>query len=639
MRKTAPLVVLALALLTSTGTVAVAAPSEESATPRIVVFESSVADVDAATRGRERAYGFESRFRYQHALKGFSARLSEQQVSRLEADPAVDFVGVDGTVRAAATAALAPGEPMPPTGVRRIGAATAATAHQASNVNVAVLDTGIDLTHPDLPSAVHGENCITSGASAQDDNWHGTHVAGTIAAANNGAGVVGVAPGTRTYAVKVLDSTAWGSWSQIICGIDWVTGTRTDADPSNDVSVANMSLTGTGTLSGTCSSTSDALRAAICRSTARGVTYVVAAGNNAKPFDASGSTFVPAAYPEVLTVTAMSDSDGRPGGAGSPPSCSTTNTDDSAAGFSNYATTEVGAAHTVAAPGVCIRSTSRGGAYSTANGTSMAAPHLAASVALCMGEAGAAGPCAGSTPAQIVSRMRSEAGTYSGSNASYGFDGDPLRPRAGAYFGFLGWAGVAGSEPLDTAAPGAPAGLTATAGDGTVALDWADNTAADGVAAYHVYRSTAEGGTYTQVARVTASAYTDGTVVNGQTYFFRVAAVDAAGNESAPSATASATPAAPSPEPEPAAAIDLSAAGYKVKGLQHARLTWSGGAPGDFFVLRDGTRIATVRSPDGSGAFEDAIGRKGAGTYVYEVCQQAPEGYAVVCSNAAVVLF
>ena len=109
---------------------------------------------------------------------------------------------------------LAPGDTLP-VGIERIAAATSTQAHGPSGVSVAVLDTGIDLANSDL-NAVSGINCIKSGRTAQDDNGHGTNVAGIIAAKDQGAGVVGVAPGTKLYAVKVLGSTASGTLSQIL---------------------------------------------------------------------------------------------------------------------------------------------------------------------------------------------------------------------------------------------------------------------------------------------------------------------------------------------------------------------------------------------------------------------------------------
>ena len=110
--------------------------------------------------------------------------------------------------------------------------------------------------------------------------------------------------------MRVLGNGGTGSDSAVICGIDWVTSTRTDADPTNDIAVANMSLAGRGTDDGNCGQTDgDAMHVAICRSVAAGVTYVVAAGNETADLAMSH----PASYNEVLTVTGMADQDGQAG--------------------------------------------------------------------------------------------------------------------------------------------------------------------------------------------------------------------------------------------------------------------------------------------------------------------------------------
>src|SRR5438477_2031782 len=278
--------------------------------------------------------------------------------------------------------------------------------------------------------------------TSRDDNGHGTHVAGTIGAKNNGAGVVGVAPGTKLYAVKVVNAQGSGTDAQVICGIDWVTANAATLG----IKVANMSLGGPGADDGNCGNTNaDALHRAICNSVAAGVTYVVAAGNSSEDFSAD----VPASYNEVLTVTAMADYDGLSGGAGTP-SCADGyfDQDDSAASFSNFTTDgSADAAHTIAAPGVCVLSTWPGNKYQTISGTSMASPHVTGVVALCFGEKGAAGPCTGLTPAQVIAKMRANAAGHTASDPAAGFLGDPSHP-IDAYYGYLAWAGA-----VDTVAP------------------------------------------------------------------------------------------------------------------------------------------------------------------------------------------
>src|SRR5438552_1667575 len=267
----------------------------------IVVFRQGVAS-NAKTDDVERRFGFSSDFRYTSALQGFAARLSSLQLARIRADPDVAFVSADRVLHTIGSVPIKAGDTAPP-GVRRLGAATATTTREASTSNVAVIDSGIDLSHTDL-NAVTGKNCITGG-NARDDNGHGTHVAGTIGAKNNGAGVVGVAPGTKLYAVKVVNAQGSGTDAQVICGIDWVTANAATLG----IKVANMSLGGPGADDGNCGNTNgDALHRAICNSVAAGVTYVVAAGNSTEDFAAD----VPANYNEVLTVTAMADFVGGP---------------------------------------------------------------------------------------------------------------------------------------------------------------------------------------------------------------------------------------------------------------------------------------------------------------------------------------
>ncbi len=348
----------------------------------------------------------------------------------MQQNPDVAYVQPDVTFTAAGWSTLAPGE-TEPVGLRRIGAATLGLVHTSSGVGVAVLDTGIDLNNSDL-NAVSGINCIKSGTAAQDDNGHGTNVAGVIGAKDQGSGVVGVAPGTKLYSVKVLNNKGTGTLSQILCGINWVTANAA----ALNIKVANMSLDGSGANDNNCGKTNkDAEHQAICASIAAGVSYVASAGNSGTSFDKS----VPASYPEVLTVTAMTDTDGLPGGLG-PAACIKGEKDDTYASYSNYASTAIDQAHTIAAPGTCVVSDQLGGGLSTYYGTSQAAPYVAGAVALCDNDGGLPGPCATMTPAQVIAKIRGDAAAAA--TALNGFSGDPLHPIKNAYFGYLVSAGL-----------------------------------------------------------------------------------------------------------------------------------------------------------------------------------------------------
>jgi subtilisin family serine protease len=330
----------------------------------IVVLREDVANPGAAARDMARRYGVAVLQVYEHALKGFAAGIPGAALSAIARDPRVEFISEDREVVAFAQTLS--------TGVNRINAEN--KTNTGVGVNVAVLDTGIYLTHPDLQGAiVGGKNCST-GTSYNDGNGHGTHVAGIIGARNNGLGVVGVAPGVLFWAVRVLNNAGSGSWSSVICGIDFV-DSKSPAK-GGPILVANMSLGGSGTDDGNCGSVnSDALHKAICRAVADGVTFAVAAGNSG----AALTGFVPAAYDEVIAVTALADSDGKPCGTGSVTSYGA---DDAFASFSNYAATAADRNHTLAAPGVSILSTYKGGGYATLSGTSMASPHVAGAAAL-----------------------------------------------------------------------------------------------------------------------------------------------------------------------------------------------------------------------------------------------------------------
>ncbi len=262
---------------------------------------------------------------------------------------------------------LQPSE-MLPWGVDRIDGELAWASTAGAAVKVAVVDTGIDLSHPDLSANIKGGyNAINPSKSAKDDNGHGTHVAGTIAAIDNEIGVIGVAPQADLYAVKVLDRRGSGWVSDIIEGLDWAV--------ANDIDVINMSLGLSSDLA--------AFAAAIDRVDAAGIVQVAAAGN-----DSGGPVIYPAAYPQVIAVSAVDAADGL-------------------AYFSS-----VGPEVDLAAPGVAIPSTYKGGSYRDFSGTSMASPHVAGSAALVLS---ARGPL---TPAQVKTWLTSTADSLAGLTAA-----------------------------------------------------------------------------------------------------------------------------------------------------------------------------------------------------------------------------
>lgn len=376
-------------------------PAAAVGSPYIVTLTAGAGDPATVAADHAQRFGAEVRHVYRSALRGYSARLDASALAALRRDRRVAAISTGGPVRITAQTV--------PFGVDRVEAdrsVTAAIDEVAAplDVDVAVLDTGIDATHPDL-TVVGGHTCTEDGrADYRDLVGHGTHIAGTIGAKDDGVGVVGVAPGVRLWAVRVLDSDGVGEVDELICGVDWVTSTRTDADPANDIEVANLSLGTPGRDDRACGARSDdALHAAVCRSVEAGVVYVTAAGNAIPTKDADGNSrpgkpedarkWVPASYDEVITVSAIVDSDGRPGSAGGPTRCRPGD-DDTFASFSNF-----GHDVDLTAPGVCVFSTlpvdgSRPDAdgYGYYSGTSFAAPHVSGAAALYLAQHPGAAP-------------------------------------------------------------------------------------------------------------------------------------------------------------------------------------------------------------------------------------------------------
>lgn len=272
-------------------------------------------------------------------IKAFAANLPDQEISRLRANPRIKYV-VEDAVVSLVEPELSEVEYGNSWGVQRIGCESVhAQGITGREVKVAVIDTGIDYTHPQLSVNYRGGyDFVFKDENPYDDSWnsHGTHVAGVIAAVADGSGVVGGAPDASLYAVKVLDGSGSGLLSWVIAGIEW--------SVANGMDIANISIAGPD---------SPALHEACDAAYAAGLLLVAAGGNTR-----GGDVLYPAAYDSVIAVSASDQSD-------------------LPAWFSPMA-----AEVELMAPGVVINSTTADGEYALLSGTSQAAPHVAAVAAL-----------------------------------------------------------------------------------------------------------------------------------------------------------------------------------------------------------------------------------------------------------------
>lgn len=364
--------------------VATAALSDDSPSGWIVTLADGT-DPRAFARGASVA----PEFVYEHALRGFSVTLPRRAAEALAARPGVLSVIPD-------VAAHIDGQQVP-TGITRIGGPAPVT-NAVAVPGIAIIDTGIgavaDLNVVDRVTCSKATRTTPAACTAGgvDDNNHGTHVAGTAAAIDNGLGVVGVYPGAPLYAVKVCDSRGSCDISRIVAGLDWVTAR------ASTIRVANLSLGFAGTADApSCATTTNALYKAVCGAQAAGVTVVVAAGNETD----DAKNHLPAAYPEVITVSALNDNDGTKSG-------------DTFASFSNY-----GALVDIMAPGVSILSTLPDGTYGSYSGTSMATPHVSGAAARIL----AANPSY--TPAQVRTALLANADVKACPTATGLCSGDP----------------------------------------------------------------------------------------------------------------------------------------------------------------------------------------------------------------------
>jgi subtilisin family serine protease len=294
-----------------------------------VVLAGSAADNDTKTK-EPVIIGF----------KRIAAKLPEPAIENIRKSPRVTYVEMDGEVH------TLDAELDKSWGVERIGAGTVHdSGNKGAGVRVAILDTGVDYTHSDLTANYKGGIGYKDGSVIDplDDHGHGTHCAGIVAARDNEAGVIGVAPEADLYAVKVLNQYEdgyYGYFSDVIAGIEWSV---------TNMQVISMSFGG---------GYSESVKAACDAAYNAGIVVVASAGNSGNPPGKGDNVGYPAGYSSVIAVAATDKNDNR-------------------ASFSS-----TGPAVELAAPGVSVYSTNLGGGYATMSGTSMAGPHVAGTAAL-----------------------------------------------------------------------------------------------------------------------------------------------------------------------------------------------------------------------------------------------------------------
>lgn len=483
-RSTALTTTTALALALGAGLLTTGAASTGRATAatakagaRYIVVLADDADPAALSDRQTHRLHTVRKALFRHALKGYATELTATQAAELRRSPDVRFVAAERSYQRAesGTPHTTGSRVHPPRTAERCGPSTDLTLLQclptwadrvdaekssvrsgngrgpSPDVNVAIVDTGIAGEHPDL-NVRGGADCLSGtpvlpGASLADPLEVGTAKATIIGAKDNDRGIVGVAPGTPLWSAKIFADDGQASDTQLLCALDWLASTRADGDARNDIAVAHLGFTRTHFFQqaddGHCGTVNqDALHLAVCNTVRAGVTLVASAGS----FNVGFAMMAPAAYDEVLTTTAMTDFDGKPGGRAAP-TCYGEDLstfgyldDQAAIRFSDFARSTADRRHTIAAPGICLETTPRPADPRPAlySGAGMSASIVTGVAALCVN----AGRCGTDTPPKNVRTLVDDAAAHSRHHRRYGFYGDPLRPIRGRFYGPLVYAAL-----------------------------------------------------------------------------------------------------------------------------------------------------------------------------------------------------
>lgn len=283
-------------------------------------------------------------------INAVAATVLENVLDKIKGNPNVEYLEIDEKMYAHIPIGTCQEiqilKQIVPWGIDRIGSRLVnAVGNTGKGIRIGILDTGVDYTHPDLSNNYKGGyNFVDNNTDARDDNGHGTHVAGIVAAEDNDIGVVGVAPDAYIYSVRVLDFAATGTASDITAGLEWCL--------DNNMQIVNMSL-------GSCQD-SISVERAIDVLYNNGILLIAAAGNSGNGIGTGDSIDNPARYNSVMAVGATDINDNR-------------------ASFSS-----TGPKLEISAPGKDIYSLLPGNKYASLSGTSMASPHVTGVAALIM---------------------------------------------------------------------------------------------------------------------------------------------------------------------------------------------------------------------------------------------------------------